>query len=198
MDLSFFHGFFGRALERKKTLIFLSALVLLFTILGMCLLKSVAVYEYHLNLCETFLLDICYSDTNVFLIFLERLGGCALLLLLILLGGMHPIALLLPLAVLVYRAFTFGGSILVFFDYYGMTGALVVFVLYLPVHFAIDILFVFAATLSFGRAFHFCFYARDLLELFKDLFILLIFAAAVYLFEALLLLALFHPIGKIL
>ena len=198
MDLFFLRNFFSKVLERKKTLIFLALLVVLFTILGMCFLSSPAVYEYHLELCESFLLDVCFSDGNVFLIFLGRLGGCLLLVLLILIGGIHPAALVRPLFVIVYRAFTFGGCLYVFFVQYGLSGAMVVFVLYLPIHLLTDVLLLFAAVISFGRAFRFCFCGTDLFEILWDAFALLLLAVAVYLAEMILLLALFHPIGKIL
>lgn len=198
MDLFFLRSFFARVFERKKTLIFLALLTVIFTILGMCFLSSPTVYEYHLTLCENFILDVCYSDTNVFLIYIERLGGCALLIALMLVGCIHPIALLLPLAVIVYRAFTFGGCLFVFFDYYGMTGAMIVFIVYLPIHLLTDALLIFAATVTTERAFRFTFCASELFEVLWDALVLLLMAAAVYLAETVLLLALFHPIGKIL
>ncbi len=198
MDRFFLQNFFGSVFSRKKTLIFLSLLVLVFLILGACFVTTSAVYDYHLSICDGFLTDVCFSDTNVFLIFLQRTGGCALLLLLILIGSFHPIALLLPLAVLAYRAFTCGGCLYVFFEYYGVTGAMIVFVLYLPVHLCADAILVFAATLAFARAFSFCFCACDFLDLLRDALILLGLVIAVCLFEMILLLALFHPIGKIL
>ncbi len=198
MDLFFLKNFFSRIFERKKTLIVLSLLLLVFTILGACFVTSEAIYEYHLSVCDGFLLDICYSDTNVFLIFLERFGGCALLILLVLVGSVHPAALILPVAVLVYRAFTFGGSLYVFFDYYGLSGAMVVLILYLPIHLLTDALLVFAATVAFARAFRSCDLLSDLKDLFWDFLTLLLLAAAIYLAEMFLLLALFHPIGKIL
>ena len=191
-------GFFARALERKKTLIFFAILTVLFAVLGMCVINSPAIYEYHLTVCDGFLTDICYSDTNVFVIFLERAGGCALLALLILVGGIHPVALLLPIAVLVYRAFTFGGSVYVFIDFYKISGAMVVIILYLPIHLAADVILIFAATITCGRAFHFSFCRTDLWGIVCDFFTVLFFIALVYLAEMLLLLALFHPIGKIL
>ena len=177
-------------------MIFLSVLAVLFTVLGMCFLSSAAVYEYHLSACESFILDICYSDTNVFLIYIERLGGCALLLVLILAGSVHPIALVLPLAVLIYRAFTFGGCLYVFFNYYGMTGAMIVFIIYLPIHLLTDVLLIFAAVTAFARSFRFC--AADFSGLLFDALVLFLLAAVVYLAETILLLVLFHPIGKIL
>ena len=198
MDLSFLRNVLSGVFERKKTLIFLSLLIVLFTILGMCFLTSPAVYEYHLGLCESYLIDVCYSDKNVFLIFLGRCGGCMLLVLLILIGGLHPAALILPVFVLIYRAFTFGGCLYVFFVQYGLTGAIVVFILYLPIHLLTDIMLIFAATLSFGRAFRFCFCEHDLKELLWDTLAMLLICMAVYLIEMILLLALFHPIGKIL
>lgn len=198
MDRFFLRNFFGSVFSRKKTLIFLALLVLVFLILGACFVTSPAVYDYHLSICDGFLTDICFSDTNVFVIFLQRTGGCALLLLLILIGSIHPIALLLPIAVLIYRAFTCGGCLYVFFDYYGFTGGMIVCVLYLPIHLCLDAVLVFAATTAFARAFSFRFCANDFLDLLRDALILLLLVIAVCLVEMILLLALFHPIGKIL
>ena len=191
-------SFFSRAWERKKTLIFLAALVLIFTILGMCFLDSPAVYEYHLSICDSYLTEICFSDTNVFLIFLQRAGGCALLAALILAGSIHPVALLLPIAVLIFRAFTFGGSLYVFFDYYGVSGAMVAIIIYIPNHLLTDALLVITATLTLGKAFHFCFTPSDFWDLVRDFLTILVMIAFIYLAEMILLLALFHPIGKIL
>ncbi len=198
MNLYFMESFFSRAWERKKTLVILAVLVLVFSILGMCFLDNPAVYEYHLSICESYLTDVCFSDTNVFLIFLERAGGCALLAALILAGGLHPVALLLPIAVLIFRSFTFGGSLYVFFDYYGISGAMVVFIIYLPNHLVTDALLVVAAAVTFGRAFRFCFTPSDFFDLLRDFLTILIFIAIICLAEMILLLALFHPIGKIL
>lgn len=198
MDLFFLRGFFGRALERKKTMIFLAVLVLLFTILGMCFINTPAVYEYHLSICESFLTDVCFSDTNVFFIFLERTGGCALLAALILAGCLHPVALALPVSVLIFRSFTFGGCLYVFFNQYGLSGAMIVVILYFPIHLITDAVLVVAATVTCGRAFRFCFAAVDLWGLFLDFLTVLCLIAFICLAEMVLLLTLFHPIGKIL
>lgn len=198
MDLFFVHGLLSRALERKKTLIFLAIVCVLFTILGLCFVTTPAVYEYHLTVCESFVLDVCYSDTNVFLIFIERLGGCALLIVLILVGGLHPAALILPFAVLIYRAFTFGGSLFVFFDFYGLSGGMIVFVLYLPIHLLTDVLLIALTSAMVGTACRFCLTVSDFCGLLWDFLAALLIAVFIYLAEMILLLALFHPIGKIL
>ena len=198
MNFFFAQNFAARALERKKTLIFLAAVLVIFTILGLCFVSSPAVYEYHLSVCDSFVLDVCFSDTNVFFIFLSRLGGCALLIALVLVGSLHPVAIILPVAVLVYRAFTFGGSLYVFFDFYGLSGAMIVLILYFPIHLLTDALLLLATSVSIGNAFRFCFTRADVFGLFKDFLTALLCAVFIYLAEMILLLALFHPIGKIL
>ena len=129
------------------------------------------------------------------MIFFERTAGHTLLLALILLGGIHFAALTIPAAALFSRACTFGGSIVIFFSVYRLTGALVVFVLYLPVHLLFDCLFLAATSLSCGRARRFC--GEDFFCLLRDFLILLAITAIVCLAEAILLLALFHPLGSI-
>ncbi len=198
MNLFFVRDTLMRAIERKKTLLALSVLFLFMTILGICLVSSPAVYEYQLSVTDKFMTEICFSDDSVFLIFLSRTAGFSLLLLLVLAGGIHPAALLLPLAVLLYRAFTFGGSLYVFFSFYGLSGGLVVFVLYLPVHLCVDVCLLLAASLSVGRAFGFCFCKNDFLGLLWDFLALLILIVLVCFIEMILLLVLFHPIGNIL
>lgn len=198
MNFFFLQNFASRALERKKTLIFLAAVTLLFTILGLCFVSSPAVYEYHLSVCDGFVLDVCFSDTSVFWIFLKRLGGCALLIVLVLIGSLHPVALILPIAVLVYRAFTFGGSLYVFFDFYGLSGAMIVIILYFPIHLLTDALLLLTTTVAIGNACRFCSTRADFFGLLKDFLTALLCSVFIYLAEMILLLALFHPIGKIL
>lgn len=198
MDLFFVRDCLARAAERKKTLILSALLFLTTAILGMCFISEPAVYDYHLVLCDKFVSEVCYSDVNVFVIFLSRIAGHALLLLLVMAGGVHPAALILSAAVLFYRAFTFGGSIFVFFSYYGFTGAVMVFVLYLPVHLCIDAVLLLAFSVSCGRAFACSCTKEGIFAIFMDFLALLLLVAAVCLAEALLLLILFHPIGNIL
>ncbi len=196
MDLFFIRDVLQRGWERKKTLIALSAIFLILTVVGICCVSQPAVYEYHLSLCDKFVTDVCYSETNVFLIFPARLLGHSLMLLLILAGGLHPAAVLLPIAVLAYRAFTFGGSLYVFFTFYGFSGGLIVFVLYLPVHLCVDAVLLFAAAISFGRAFSHC--REGLIGILYDALALFVCLATILLGETILLLVLFHPIGNIL
>lgn len=188
----------SRALERKKTLIAGGILFVAAAILGMCFCKSYAMYEYHLNLCNRFLDRVCYSNRSVFLIFLERWAGHGLLAALILAAGMHLAALPLAFAVFLYRAYTFGGSIVIFFTAYGFAAVPVVFVLYLPVHLLIDAVLLLALSLSCGRSGCFSFCGSDFLMLLVDFLLIMALVAAVCLAEAVLLLALFHPIGNIL
>lgn len=189
---------FGRVCERKKTLAAFGALFLLSFILGICFIKTPAIYDYHLTLCDRYIDRVCYSQTSVFLIFIERTAGHAFLLALFLIAGLHPAALIFPPAILVYRAYTFGGSVAIFLSVYRFSGALVVFVLYLPIHLLLDVLFLSAISLSCSRACRFRFAKEEFLELFYDFLILFLLTAAICLLEMILLLALFHPLGNIL
>ncbi len=198
MDLSFFSGCLERIREHKRMLLLFGILYLLGIVLGFLFITTPTAYEYHLTLCERYLDRVCFSDRNVFVIFLERSAGRTLLLVLILLSGVHLAALFVPSAVLLYRAYTFGGSIVILFSVYRVTGVLVVFVLYLPVHLLIDAVLICATALSCVRAPHFCFCKKDFTGIGGDLIALSIFILLVCLIEMLLLLAVFHPIGTLL
>ena len=198
MDFSFFTACLGRIWERKRSLILFGALFLCGVILGFLFIGTPSAYDYHFTLCERYLNRICFSDRDVFVIFLERTAGRALLLALILLSGVHFAALIVPSAVLLYRAYTFGGSIVILFSVYRVTGVLVVFVLYLPIHLLIDAVLVGATALSCARASGFCFCRRDFCDLARDFLALFALVALVCLLEMLLLLAVFHPMGTLL
>ena len=196
MDLFFaVRDTFARAFERKKLLIFLAAAFAVCAVLGAVFVKTPAGYGYHVRLCKRYLEEVCFSERSVFLIFLERTAGHALFLALILSGGMHLAALFLPVAALFYRACTFGGSLVVFFSVYRMTGALAALVLYIPVHLLFDALFLFAASLSFSRARRFC--REEFFLLLRDFLCMLLTAAILCLAEAVLLAAFFHPLGNV-
>ena len=167
-------------------------------VLGMIFVKTPAMYNYHRNLCDRFIDRVCYSKTSVFLIFLRRSFGHGLLLLLVIVGGIHPATLPVPVAVLLYRAYTFGGSLVIFFQIYGVSGALVVLVLFLPIHLIIDCALLFGTALSFGRCRGFSFCKGDILCLLGDALCLFLCIVAACIIETVLLLALFHPIGNIL
>ena len=188
---------FSRALERKKLLAAFTAGFLACAVVGAVFSKTSAGYAYHLKFCRRFLENVCFSDRSVFLIFLERTAGHALLIALVLLGGVHLAGLCLPAAVLIFRSCTFGGSVVVFFSAYRLTGALVVFALYLPVHLLADALLLAAAALSCGRARSFRFCREDWLLLLRDFLVLTAIAAIVCLAEMILLAALFHPLGNV-
>ena len=188
---------FGRALCRKTTLIVFAIGFLIVAILGLTI-STPAFYDYHLTLCERFINRICYSDRSVILIFLERFAGNMLFVILVLASGIHVVSLVIPPVVLTYRAYTFGGSIAVFFSVYQFSGALVVFVLYLPIHLLVDALLLLTTSLSYARAPRFRFGKEDFKEMLYDLIVLLIFIGIVCLLEMLLLLVLFHPLGNIL
>lgn len=188
----------SRALCRKKTLVALGIFYLIMLILGICFFRTPAFYVYHINACDRYLTRVCYSDRNVFLIFLERTAGCAVLVVLISLAGVHFAGLILPPVVLVYRAYTFGGCTAILFSVYKFSGAMIALVLYLPIRLLTDAVLLLAAALSFARAGCFCFTKRDFFALAGDALILTLFCAIICLLEMLLLLALFHPIGSLI
>lgn len=192
------YGVFSRAFERRRTLILLLVLVLVGAICGMAFFKTPAFYEFHLRSCDRFLDRICYSDRNVFVLFLERTGGCVLLVALYLIGGVHIAGLFLPAAGILFRAYTFGGTVAVLFSVYRLPGALVVFVLYLPIRIMTDAVLLLAAALSVARAPAFCFSRSDFRDLLLDFAVLSLLIVLVCLIEAILLLALFHPLGNLL
>ncbi len=195
MDLFFLRDCLSRALEHRRTLFLFGGFFLAGVLLGMCFVKTQAVYGYHLDLCESYLVKVCFSEKNIFGIFLERFFGFLLLGALLLAAGLHFAALILPPAVLLYRSYTLGGSIIIFCSVYGVTGILVLFALYLPVHLAIDALLIGATTLSCARAPKFRFTRQDFCVLGADLLALALAIAAVCLVECVLLLAVFRPIG---
>lgn len=198
MNLFFLKDCFSRVCCRKRTLIILGAVFLAGMILGICFVKTPAFYEFHLNQCDRYLTRVCYSERSVFVIFLERTAGCAVLLAVTLICGMHFVGLAVPVAVILYRSYTFGGQIAILFGVYGVSGSLVALVLYLPIHLLTDALLLFGAALSFDRCRRFHFGKHDFCELALDFAALLLLAAAVCLFEMILLLAIFHPLGNVL
>lgn len=187
----------SRALSQKIILICLFALTLCSTVCAIIFLKTPAFFDYHLKICDRFLDRVCYSDRSVVVICFERTAGCAFYLLLILLGGLHPAALVLPSCALVFRAYNFGGMLAILFSVYKFSGAIVAFTLYLPIHLLLDVLLFAAASISFSRAFCFRFCTSDFKELLLDflLFLLLVFAVCVV--EAILLGVFFHPLGNL-
>ena len=189
---------FGRVLEKKVVLIIFAALFVVGTALGIVFVKTPAMYDYHLNRCERFIDSVCFSDRSVFLIFLERIAGHALILALLLVAGIHPIGLVITPVVVVFRAYTFGGSLSIFFSVYRMTGALIAIAFYLPVHIMFDFVFLAAVALSFQRARSFRFSRQCFGKLLHDAVIFLLLIAIVSIVEMLLLLILFHSVGNIL
>ncbi|MGN1077514.1 MAG: hypothetical protein ACI4ST_03280, partial [Candidatus Gallimonas sp.] len=174
-----FRDCFARALVHRKTPIVFAVIFVLCFVLGIAFIGSPSVYDYHLNACERFLDRICFSSRSVFVIFLERTVGSALLLALFLLAGIHPVGLILPPALFVFRAYTCGGSVAIFFSVYGFTGIFVGLVLYFPVHLALDFLFLVASSLSCDRARKFRFCKEETCSLLADFVVLLIVVAAV-------------------
>ena len=192
-----FRECFGRAFERKKTLLVFAVLFLAGMVLGLIFVTTPAMYDYHITVCDRFVNRVCFSDRSVLEIYIERLAGHAVLLAVIGLSGVHIIGCIFPPIVLVYRAYTLGGSLYIFFSVYRFAGALIVIGHYLPVHLAVDAVLCFAGALSYGRAARFCFGKQDWLFLLSDFLLLLALLAAIGLAEMLLLLALFHPLGNI-
>ena len=189
---------FGRVFEKKLVLIIFAVLFVVGAALGIVFVKTPAMYDYHLNRCERFIDSICFSDRSVFLIFLERLAGHALILALLLIAGIHPVGLVITPVIVVFRAYTFGGSLSIFFSVYRMTGALIAIAFYLPVHIIFDCIFLAAVAISFQRASGFRFSKFNFGELLLDALIFLLLIAIVCLVEMLLLLILFHSVGNIL
>lgn len=196
--LSLFRELICRVLERKKTLIVFAMLYLVFVALGIVFIKTPAIYSYHINLCDRFIDRICYSQQSVILIFIERLAGNAIYLTLLLCSGVHTAGLVLLPVILGYRAYTFGGSLAIFFSVYRMSGVLIVFVLYLPIHLLLDAVFLCATSVSFFRAKRFRFKGDDFTALLRDFILLLVLVAAICLLEMLLLLVVFHPLGNLM
>lgn len=186
-----------RAAERKKTLIAFLVLFLAGFILGIVFITTPAIYDYHLTICDRFVDRVCFSDRSVFEIFLERTLGNGLLLLIAMAAGIHWACCILPPIVIGYRAYTFGGSLYIFFTVYRVSGAFIVVALYLPVHLFVDAVLLCASLLSFGRATRFSFGKSDWTALFCDFLCLFLMLVAIGLVEMLLLLALFHPLGNI-
>ena len=184
--------------EKKIVLIIYGAVFLCFAILGVCFIKTPAIYGYHYNLCDKFVDRVCYSERSVVVIFFERSAGHLFLLALSLLAGLHIVAVSVPTVIFVYRAYTFGGSLYIFFSVYRLSGALIVGVLYLPVHLLIDAVLLCAIIFSINRAPRFTFCRHDFMEIFRDFIVLGILILLICLLEAVLLLALFHPLGVII
>ncbi len=189
---------FLRAFQRKWIVLCLFLLLLSSTMCGIVFIKTPTFYEYQLRICDRFLDRVCYSDRSVFLIFIERTAGCALLLFLVLIGGVHPAALALSAMVMAFRGYTFGGTVAILFSVYGMSGAIVAFALYIPIRILADGVLLLAAAVSFSRAFCFRFCAGDIKELLADFLLLSVLILMICLLEAVLLAALFHPLGNLL
>ncbi len=195
---SLYRELLARVWEKKKTLIVLGIIYLLFIVLGIVFIKTPAIYSYHINLCDRYVDRVCFSNENVFVIFLERFLGNTVYLVIILCSGVHIAGLALPALVLSYRAYTFGGSLAIFFSVYKMSGALIVFVLYLPVHLLLDVIFLSSGVISFSRSKCFKFKKQDCTLLLRDFLLILALVAIVCLLEMLLLIVLFHPIGNLM
>ena len=187
-----------RAFERKWAPVCLLILFLVSTICGLAFIKTPSFYEYHLKVCDRFLDRVCYSDRSVFLIFLERTTGNALMLGLLVFSGVHPAGLVLATTVIAFRGYLFGGTLAILFTVYGASGVFVALVLFLPVHLLLDAVFLLAGSCSFCRAFRFRFCMSDFRDLLFETLPLLALIVIICIFEGILLLVLFHPVGNLL
>ena len=61
MSFSFLREFFGRALERRGTLIIFAILFAAGALLGLCFINTPAAYDFHLENCDRYLRRVCYS-----------------------------------------------------------------------------------------------------------------------------------------
>ena len=185
---------FSRAWERKRTLIIFALLFLVGMIVGM----SFGASAYHGKLCARYLRDVCYTDRSVFLVFLERAAGCIVLAAFLLFAGIHIVGLVFPPLLIAFRAYTFGGCLVVFFSVYRVSGALIVFCLYLPIHLLVDAVLLWATALTYDRAPGFCFCRADFFAILRDLAVLAAVLLAICFAEAVLLLVIVHPIGNLM
>lgn len=187
----------GRGLTRKKTLIAFAVLFLAGIVFGIVFLKTPAVYDYHLDRCNKYLEGVLYSGDNVLLILLKRTAGHAFLLAVLVIAGIHPAALVITPCVVAYRAYTFGGSMGIFVSVFRLSGALVIFPVYLPVRLLMDAIFLLAIATSFERASGFCFNRGCWKELACDFLVYFVLVLLVCILEMILLLIFFRPIGNI-
>ena len=194
--LSWLRDALSRAAERKWLLAAGGALFLIAAAIGGVLCHTSGGGIFY-RLCGDYLAEVCAEESGGAALFFARAGEHLLLLALVLAGGVHPAALCLPALLLAFRAWTFGGCIVVFFSAYRMTGALAVLTLYLPVHLLFDLLLLLAAALSCGRARGFRFCRADGALLLRDFLVFAVLTVAVCLIELLLRAALFRPLGAV-
>ena len=163
-----------------------------------CVGRSFGASAYHGKLCARYLRDVCYTDRSVFLVFLERAAGCIVLAAFLLFAGIHIVGLVFPPLLIAFRAYTFGGCLVVFFSVYRVAGALIVFCLYLPIHLLADAVLLWATALTYDRAPGFCFCRADFFAILRDLAVLAAVLLAICFAEAVLLLVIVHPIGNLM
>lgn len=188
----------SKALYHKKIFILTVIAFFLFAILGVCFYKTPSTYGYILRICNRFIDYICFSDRSVVVIFFERTFGHLLILALILVSGVHWGMLPLPICALLYRAYSFGGMIAIMIATYRLSGVLIVFVLYLPIHLLLDVVFLIALNITCWRVKEFAFRRDDFQVLCCDFLSLGAIIAVVCLLEAVILLVLFHSIGIVI
>ncbi len=193
-----FQDYYARITEKKRTVILLLLTYALGLIFGLIFIKKTSAYDYHVEACVRFLEEVCYSQTNIFLLFLKRYAGNLLLYLLVSVSGVHFLTVWLPPVLLAYRGYTLGGSLFVFFSVYRFSGVMIVFTLYLPIKLLCDSVLTSGTVLSLHRARDFRFCGEDFKVLLLDFLCGALVLLAIGLLEALLLFAFFRSAGNIL
>ena len=188
----------SKAFERKWATVLLIFLFFCSIMSGIIFVKTPYFYDYALKICDRFLDRVCYSDKNIFLIFLERSAGNIFFLALLMVGGVHPLTLFLTSTMIAYRAYAFGSTLTILFSVYKVSGAMIVITFYFPIHILLDVLFLVAASISVSRAFSFRWCTSDFKELLLDFGFLSILTILLCLLEMILLGVLFHPLGNLL
>ncbi len=186
-----FQDVISRVLERKRTFIVLISLYLASMLCGIIFIKSSALYEYHLQGVEEYFADVCYGEGSIFWLFCRRFAVKSLFLALFTLFGVHFLAVGFGGVLIVFRGYSLGGCVLLFLSVYRLSGALVLFVLYLPVCLLCDAAYLSFSTLAFQRARSFCFCKEDWRKMLFDFLCGVTVVGCVCLFEAFLLLVLF-------
>lgn len=193
-----FGDVFARVFERKWVPIALVSLFFCSAVCGVVFVRTPAFYEYQLRILDRFLDRVCYSERSVVAIFFERAAGDALVLLLVTVGGFHPAALAIDAVTVAFRAFHLGGTAAMLFSVYGVPGAYVAFVLYLPVRIPTDAVLLTGAALAVSRAFGLGLCREAPARACADFLVLSLILLLICIFEAILLAAFFHPAGNLI
>lgn len=181
--------------ERKKAIIILILLFLSSIVCGIVFIKNGEFYQICMRNCSRFVDYVCFSQVSVFKIFLERFLAHLLILSVVLLTGITKITSYLSPVILVYRGFFLGGNCFLLIAVYHFSGILILLLLYLPIHLAVDFLLTVACIHAFDRSKSFYFCKDGLLGLASDLALYAISLLAIHAVETLILFAIFHPLG---